>query len=60
MARAANSPVFGPSAKVLKQSANNFFNGDVIPSSWGLLAEYAKIFIFCKVSKSSNEFLLLL
>jgi len=24
-ARAANSPVFGPSAKVLKQSANNFF-----------------------------------
>jgi len=25
MARAANSPVFGPSAEILKQSASNFF-----------------------------------
>ena len=38
MARAANSPVFGPSAEGLKQSANKFFSGDVIPGHWGLLA----------------------
>jgi len=40
MARAANSPVFGPSAKkVLKQSANNCFSGDVIPGCCNLLAK---------------------
>jgi len=37
MARAVNSPVFGPSASVLKQSANNFVNGDVIPDRYGPL-----------------------
>jgi len=37
MLQAANSSVFGPSAKVLKQSANNFFSGDVIPGRYGPL-----------------------
>ena len=37
MARAANSPVFGPSATVLKQSASNFFSDDVIPGRYGPL-----------------------
>jgi len=34
--------------KVLKQFANKFFSDDVIPGQ--------KIFVFCKVSKSNNEF----
>ena len=42
MARAANSPVFGPSASVLKQSASNFFSDDVIPGRCSLLAEEKK------------------
>ena len=54
MARAANIPVFGPSAKVLKQSANTFFSGVVIPGRCGLLASKAK-FLFFAVSKSNNE-----
>jgi len=37
MARAANSSVFGPFAKVLKQSTNNFFKDDVIPGRCGPL-----------------------
>jgi len=46
MARAANSPVFGP-------SANNLFSGDVIPGSYGplrsaLLANKAKFLFFAK------------
>ena len=45
MARAANSPVFGPSATVLKQSANNFFSDDVILGRYGLLAK-VKVFAF--------------
>jgi len=39
MARAANSPVFGPSAAVLKQSASNFFSDDVTPGRYCLLAK---------------------
>ena len=39
MAGATNSPVCGPSAKVLKQSANNFFSDDVIPGRCSLLAK---------------------
>jgi len=39
MARAANSPVFGPSATVLKQSASNFFSDDVTPGRYSLLAK---------------------
>jgi len=35
----ANRPVFGPSAKVLKQSASNFFSDDVIPGRCSLLAK---------------------
>jgi len=31
MVQAANSPVFEPSTKGLKQSANKFFGGGVIP-----------------------------
>ena len=37
MARAVDSSVFGPFAKVLKQSANIFFNGDVISGRCGPL-----------------------
>jgi len=37
MVRAANNPAFGPSAKVLKQSASNFFSDDVIPGRYGPL-----------------------
>jgi len=47
MARAANSPVFGPSAKVLKQSASNFFSDDVIPGRYSLLT---KNFCFLQIS----------
>ena len=39
MARAANSPVFGLSATVLKQSASNFFSDDVTPGRYSLLAK---------------------
>ena len=39
MARAANSPVVGSSANVLKQSAINFFSDDVIPGRCSLLAK---------------------
>ena len=39
MARAANSPVFGPSVTVLKQSASNFFSDDVTPGRYSLLAK---------------------
>ena len=39
MARAAISPVFGPSAMVLKQSASNFFSDDVTPGRYSLLAK---------------------
>jgi len=39
MARAANSQVFGPSAKVLKQSASNFFSDVVITGRCSLLAK---------------------
>ena len=39
MARAANSPVFGQSATVLKQSTSNFFSDDVTPGRYSLLAK---------------------
>ena len=60
MARGVNSGVigFGLSAKVLKQSANNFFSGDVnlgrspVRQNFSFLG---KIFLFCKVSKSNNK-----
>jgi len=48
MARATSSLVFGPSAKVLKQFANNFFNGNVIPGHCGMLANKAKFLFFAK------------
>ena len=48
MARAADSLVVGPSAEGLKQSANKFFSGDVIPGRCGLLANKAKFLIFAK------------
>jgi len=35
----ANSPVFGPSATVLKQSASNIFSDDVTPGRYSLLAK---------------------
>jgi len=37
MARAADSPVFGPSAKVLKQSANDFLG---VTSFWAATGHY--------------------
>jgi len=43
MAWAANSSVFGLSAKGLQQSAKNFLSGNVIPGRCGLLANKAKI-----------------
>jgi len=57
MARAANSPVFGPSATVLKQSASNFFSDDVTRAA---TLSSPKIFVFCKVSLSNKEYFLLL
>jgi len=46
MARAANSPVFGPSATVLKQSASNFFSDDVIPGRYRPLQSARQKFCF--------------
>ena len=46
MARAANRPVFGPSATVLKQSASNFFSDDVIPGRYGPLQSVRQKFLF--------------
>jgi len=46
MTRATNSPVFGPSAKVLKQSASNFFTNDVIPGRYGPLQSARQKFLF--------------
>jgi len=46
MARAANSPIFGPSAKVLKQSASNFFSDDVISGRYGPLQSARQKFLF--------------
>ena len=46
MARAANSPVFGPSATVLKQSASNFFSDDVTPGRYGPLQPARQKFLF--------------
>ena len=46
MTRAANSPVFGPSATVLKQSASNFFCDDVIPVRYGPLQFARQNFLF--------------
>jgi len=46
MARTANSPVFGPSAKVLKQSASNFFSDDVIPGRYKPLQSARQKFLF--------------
>jgi len=34
--------------KVLKQSVNDFFSGDVIPGHYGLLANMAKLCFFAK------------
>jgi len=49
MARAANSPVFGPSAKVLKQSACNLFSDDVIPGRYRpLQSARQKLLFFAK------------
>ena len=46
MARAANSPVFGPSATVLKQSDSNFFSDDVTPGHYGPLQSARQKFLF--------------
>ena len=46
LARAANSPVFGPSAKVLKQSASNYLSDDVIPGRYGPLQSARQKFLF--------------
>ena len=46
MAWAANSPVFGPSVTVLKQSASNFFSDDVIPGRYGPLQSARQNFLF--------------
>jgi len=46
MAQPANSPVFGPSEKVLKQSANNCFSGDVILGRYGPLQSARRKFLF--------------
>ena len=60
MARAANSPVFGPSAKVLKQSASNFFSDDVIPGRYGPLQSARQKFLFFgKFHNITNNFFLL-
>jgi len=48
MSRAANSPVFRPPLKILKQSANNFFSGDVILGRCGVLANEANFCFFVK------------
>jgi len=48
----------GRPLKVLKQSANNFLSGDVIPDGYGSLRsarQQGEIFVFCEVSKSNNE-----
>ena len=51
MARAANNPVFGPSATVLKQSASNFFSDDVTQGRYGPLQSARQNFLFfAKVS----------
>ena len=50
MVWAANSPVFGSPLKVLKQSASNFFSGDVIPGRCGLLDNWRK-FLFLQSFK---------
>jgi len=46
MARAANSLVFGPSDKVLKQFASKFFSDDVIPGCYGPLHAARQKFLF--------------
>ena len=46
MARAANSPVLGPSDKVLKQSASNFFSDDITPGRYGPLQSARQKFLF--------------
>jgi len=57
MARAANGPVFGPSAKVLKQSASNFFSDDVIPGRYGPLQSARQKFLFFgKFHNLTNNF----
>ena len=48
----------GSPLKVLKQSANNFFSGDVIPGRYGPLrsaCQFGENLCFCKVSKSNKE-----
>jgi len=60
MAQAANSPVFGPSAKVLKQSASNLFSDDVIPGRYGPLQSACQKFLFFRKfhNLTKNFFLL--
>ena len=48
IARAANSPVFGPSAKGFETVRQQLFSGDVIPGRYGLLANKAKFLFFAK------------
>jgi len=48
----------GSPIKVLKQSANNLFSGDVIPDRYGPLRSARQLgenFCFCKVSTSNKE-----
>ena len=47
MARAAAVQSSGCPLKVLKQSANNFFSGDVIPGRCGQLQSARRRFLFC-------------
>jgi len=61
MARTANNPVFEPSAKGFETVRKQYFSDDVISGRYGpLQSACRKIFVFCKVSKSNNEFFWLL
>jgi len=51
MARPLTVQSSGSPLKVLKQSANKFFSGDVIPGRCGLLGNKAKLLFFANFHK---------